>query len=358
MCQPPVHHLLTVFLAAQLILQFTGIAEATGAEPTTRIPALVSKPAQPAQTKDPGSVTALNYDIDEVHDIIEEDILDQAIRLDNFFGAMKSDIKHPTRYELSWNSFIRQEFGGALKFGSTLHANVVLSKINERLRLSISGEKKPEPFSPSLPEDPGNPGFSRQLQLQTTNIVNTELRYGIYQSPAANIFLGAGIRLVIPPQVFVRNRYEYTYHLTDITLIRGGETLFVNNASGVGESTEVALERSLGHHTLLRWANTGTVSQEFKGLEWGSDLSLIHELCSKSAITLSGGVFGNTSFDDEISNYRIQARYRRNFLRSWLFAELVPEISWPRRDDGTFATKYAITFLIEVVFQGEASGGK
>src|SRR6185369_8956966 len=106
---------------------------------------------------------------------------------------------------------------------------------------------------------------------------------------------------------------------------------------------------------LLRWSNTGTASQEIKGLEWGTDLSLIHELSSLSAITVAGSIFGSTSLDNVISNYRILARYRRNFLRSWLFYELEPEISWPRSGNGAFPARIAVTFLLEVVFRGTAA---
>jgi hypothetical protein len=151
---------------------------------------------------------------------------------------------------------------------------------------------------------------------------------------------------------FVRSRIQHTYHISDVALARVGETLFVNNTSGAGETTEVSLERSLDNKTLLRWANTGTVSRESRGLEWVTDLTLINELSSLSAITVAGSIFGNTNLDDVISNYRILARYRRNFLRSWLFYELEPEISWLRRGNGAFPARIAITFLLEVVFRG------
>jgi hypothetical protein len=361
---PPLHRLLTLFLTVQLTLQFTEVGFSIADETPEMAPLPINKPTLSTPSSQPESVlpengyfkekiNAIEHNIDEVHDTLEEDILHLTIRLDDFFGNLKAESK-PTGYRLSWSNSIRDEIGGGLKFGSALRANVVLSKISDRLRLSLSGENKPEPLAASIPEDPGNPGFNRTAQ--TTKIVNAELRYELFRTQSTDIFLGAGFRLVIPLEAFVRNRYQYAYHINDISLVRVEETFFMNSASGVGETTEVSLERSLGQHTLLRWANTGTVSQEFKGLEWGTDLSLTHELSSRNAITIAGGIFGNTGLDDEISNYRILARYRQNFFRSWLFYELVPEISWPRGGDGAFSTKYAITFLVEVVLQGVTPG--
>ena len=94
-------------------------------------------------------------------------------------------------------------------------------------------------------------------------------------------------------------------------------------------------------------------------MEWGTELSMIRQLSPLSAITLTGGAYGNTSASAMVGNYKIFTRYRRNFLRSWLFYELEPEVSWPRNDAGQYLAKFAFTARIEVVFQRAAGeGGK
>jgi hypothetical protein len=240
------------------------------------------------------------------------------------------------------------------KYGPSIRANIVLSKINERLRLTVSGDNEPPPVTPSLPEDPGNPGFDRTIG-NSTRFVNTELRYGLIESPSTNLFLGAGVRVVLPPQAFLRSRFQYTYRLSDISLVRFGETFFVRNPDGLGATTELDLERLLDEKTLLRWASTGTTASGIQGVEWGSELSLTHELSPKSAITVMGGVYGNSSVSDTITNYRLQTRYRRNFMTKWLFFELEPEVFWPRASEGYFPRKVAMTFRLEVVFEGTAA---
>jgi len=301
-------------------------------------------------------MTIFEKHMDKAHESLQQNILKQTLRLDNFFGNTKSEDERTTGYQLRFRNSIRAEQGGTLKYGASLRASVRLSRISDRLRLTFSGENEPEPFAPGLPEDPGNPGFDRPAQ--TTKIVNTELRYGFYQTPLTDIFLAAGFRLVLPPEAFVRARVQHTHNINDVTLIRTGETLFVNNVTGVGETTEVSVERLLNPKTVLRWASTGTLSNKIQGLELGTELSLARELSTKSAITVAGGTSGNTSIDDVITNYRLFARYRRNFLREWLFYELGPEVSWPRQADGNFPTNYAITVLLEVVFQGSDTDSK
>ncbi|HEY6839355.1 MAG TPA: hypothetical protein VI389_11470 [Geobacteraceae bacterium] len=316
-------------------------------------------PSPPSTEPTPGAAppkeepTGIEKSIDETHTLLEQSILEQAIRLDNFFGEVKADSQRRTSYELRLRTSVRVDDGGNLRFGASLRANAVLSRISNRLRLAISGDSEPEPFAPSLPEDPGNPGFDRTSQ--TTRIVNTELRYGLLQTPTMDLFAGAGFRLVLPPEAFLRTRFQYTHRFSDVTLMRVAETLYTKNTDALGETTEFAIERSLNPKTLLRWASTGTVSYELEGLEWGSEISLMRELSPKSAITVTTGVYGNTTHDDVITNYRLATRYRRNFLRKWLFYEIEPEVSWPRRGDGEFHTAFACTFLLEIVFQGSAT---
>jgi hypothetical protein len=229
----------------------------------------------------------------------------------------------------------------------------VLSRISDRLRLAITGEDEVDQPAPSLPEDPGNPGFDRTTR--NARLVNTELRYGLIKKADLDLFLGAGFRVVLPPEGFVRSRFQYTRPLAELVQLRFGETLFLKNTSGFGETTEIDLERLFDRDTLVRWANAGTVSEEFSGMEWGTELSMIHQLSPRSAITVAAGIYGNTSASAMVGSYKIYNRYRRNFLRSWLFYELEPEVSWPRNEAGHYPATFAVTGRIEVVFQGDAA---
>jgi hypothetical protein len=312
----------------------------------------VVEPAAPdlSSKQKTGKVTALGKTADDTHDFLERGILHQVIRLDDFFGKTNGQKPLHAAYLLRWRNSLRVQQGDGLTFGSALRANLDLSKINDRLQLSISGEDKPDPFAPSLPEDPGTPGFDRTFT--TARIVNTELRYQLIRSSFTDLFLGAGVELALPTRVFGRVRFQRSQKIGESYLARFAETLFVKSPFGVGETTELDFERLLDPGTVLRWASSGTVSQEIQGLEWGSELSLLHELSPRSAVTLIGGFYGNTSFPDWINNYRMLVRYRRNFLRSWLFYELEPQVAWPRSAGGSFPINYAFTARIEVVFRG------
>jgi hypothetical protein len=83
-------------------------------------------------------------------------------------------------------------------------------------------------------------------------------------------------------------------------------------------------------------------------------LALLRELSNKSAASLMGGIYGNTISSSVIQNYRLLARYRRNFLREWLFFEVEPEITWPVEANGSRHETLAVILRLEVVFKGAA----
>ena len=348
----------SVLLAAVFLLlplgtetSLAGDGAAT-APPTAAAPVPEESPA-PVDRTFTEQMVGIGKEMEETHDRIEQDILERVIRLDDFFGNVKTEAQRKTRYQLRWRNSFRVDEDGNIQPGMTLRASVVLSRISDRLRLAITGEDEPDQTTPGLPQDPGNPGFDRTSR--NARLVNTELRYGLVKTTDLDLFLGAGFRVTIPPEGFVRSRFQYIRNLDEVSLLRFGETLFIKNTSGLGETTEIDLERLLGRYKIVRWANSGTVSEEFRGMEWGTELSLARELSPRSAVTVGAGVYGNTRDAAMVGSYKIFTRYRRNFLRDWLFYELEPEVFWPRNEAGQYLAKFAITARIEVVFQGNAA---
>jgi hypothetical protein len=287
--------------------------------------------------------------------MLEWNILKQTVRFDNYFGSSKPEQQLETSYDLRWRNSVKLEHGTDVSFGTTFLANFSLSRINERLQLFIAAEDEPGATTRNLPQDPGYPGLDRTTQ--TAHFANTELRYELIRKPGVNLFLGAGFEFALPPQVFARSRLQYSRKLGDICLMRVAETFYVKSNDVLGETTEFSLERRFGKNTLLRWGSAATASEKIEGVEWGSVLSLFQQLSSRNSITLAGGVFSNTTRSDLFQNYQCLVRYRQNFFRKWLFFELEPQISWPKRRGGTHPAIVTAVFRIEVMFQRSTSHG-
>lgn len=77
---------------------------------------------------------------------LEQSILDRVIRFGNFFGSAKDeDARHPD-YLIRWVNSLRMEEGGNFKYRTSARASFVLPKISNRLRLTVSGRPRPNPF--------------------------------------------------------------------------------------------------------------------------------------------------------------------------------------------------------------------
>lgn len=334
-------------LLALLLLSLPGVAAAADAAEFAGPPQRETElPEEKSFTE---KMTVFGESVSKGHEQLEQDILEKMMRLDDFLGGVQTEGERQTSYVFRLRGGLRFEEGGGVEPDIALRASLVLPKTSKKLRLVISGENQNESPSPALPQDPGNPGFDR-IGQPTSRVVNTEFRYELLKESDQYLFMGAGVKVALPMVPFVRGRYQYTRHFSRIALFRLGETLFAKEGKGVGETTEITLERLLTQKNLLRLANSATLAEEFKGLEWGSELSFIRQLTPKSAITFTGGIYGNTDLAAVINNYRLLSRYRRNFFEEWLFFEVEPEITWPRNDSGAHVAKLALTFRLEVLF--------
>jgi hypothetical protein len=307
-------------------------------------------PAPAATDNAAGSVApaADNGWVDRTHSRIERDLFDAVVWFDRFFGDERMVVTERPESFLRWMNDLRWDEEERFSFRSTLRASLHLPRLRKRWRLVISGETRGDPNAVT-PEDPGNPGLDTGSRVRTGS---TELVYDILRTPRSTLDVGAGVRVKIPPDAFVRTRFQHARPIADNTLGRFTATGYWDARDGFGESNLVDLERRLALPTLLRWSNSLTITEKSNGWTWGTELSLLHKLSPKSAITFAGGVSGSTRPAWIAQNYRVLARYRRNVFRKWFFLEGEPDIHWPRKEDGSRKPVWGATLRVEVLFTG------
>jgi len=142
--------------------------------------------------------------------------------------------------------------------------------------------------------------------------------------------LGAKIRAPIEP--FVKARYRYGWRLNDATLVRLRPVVYWKSEEGIGATLGLEADNYISDNLLLRWDNSGNVSQdrEVQGMRWRSTLSLFQALTAKRALTYSAFITGETEAESKLQNYGFEVKFRHRFLREWLFLEYVGSTSWPR----------------------------
>jgi len=286
--------------------------------------------------------------VDQTHSWVGRGLFNAAVWFDRFFGDERMVvIERPEAY-LRWKTELRWDEEEHFSFRSSVRASLRLPRLKNRWRLVFTSESKGDP-NVIIPEDPGNPGVN---PVSTVRSSSTELIYDILRTRSTVLDAGAGVQVKIPPNAFVRTRFQHMRPLPLDTLGRLTVTAYWDASAGWGESNQLDFERWLAPPTMLRWSNSFTIEENGDGWAWGTDLSLLHAFSPKSAITLSGGASGSTRPAWIAQKYQVLARYRRNVWRKWLFLEGEPYINWPRKEDGSRESVWGAILRVEILFAG------
>ena len=192
---------------------------------------------------------------DRSHSWIEGGMFDVVVWFDRFFGDERMVvIERPEAY-LRWKTELRWDEVEHTFFRSSVRASLRLPRMNKRWRLVFTSESQVDPNA-VIPEDPGNPGLDPASQVRTSS---TALIYDIFRTTHSVLDAGVGVQVKIPPNTFVRTRYQYARPLAVDTLGRLTVTAFWDAQKGFGESNQVDLERWLAPLSLLRWSNSFTI---------------------------------------------------------------------------------------------------
>jgi hypothetical protein len=292
--------------------------------------------------------------LDESHAFIEQGLADLAERVDHFFGDdHRLDEDRPGSV-VRWRNEFRTAEDRRFAYRTSARASVELPATLRWLgsaRLVISGESQRDPTR-TIAEDPANPGFSPVVTAEQASL---ELRQPLYRTADTLTDVGAGVRLRIPPEPYVRARLRHRQPLGLGVTLRLSPSVFWESLDGFGTASGLDLERPLGAHTLLRLGNHAQLTEVSKGVEWGSEASLAHEFASlRTATAVGAGISGDTRPTAEVLLYRIFTRVRRDVWRRWLFLELEPEIGWPLdRVRGGHHRVLAVTLRMDIQFEGK-----
>jgi hypothetical protein len=291
--------------------------------------------------------------LDRAHSSIEEDFSGTLRWFDRFFRDVDDERVEYSESSLQIVNDFRWDEADHFTYRLRVRARIRLPSLKGKWQLLISGENRGDP-NPTRPEDPGNPG---QDVLATDGRASTEIAYNLYEERNTILFLGAGVRIRTDPSVFSRVRFLHARELAYSVIARLTVTPYWDSRDGFGETNELDFWRPISEETLLRLNNFTAVRESENGWFLGSELTVEHRLSVTSGIAAGGSIVWRTRPAAVVDNYRVFARYRRNFLRTWLFMELEPDINWRwQEEDGSRDTILGGTVRIGVDFLGIIPG--
>jgi hypothetical protein len=284
--------------------------------------------------------------LDLTHSYLNQRLCEPAAWFDGFFGDPRTLEENPVGNFIRFRNAARYDEFEGWQYRASVRANLILPRLSERVRLLVARDEDLEGDYPATSafDDP-------------ENRTRLGLRYIASEQARSRFDIDGTIRLnsgALNPRI--RGRYRYVRGLTDRSLGRFTQSAFWERDEGFGLTTRVDWEWLPNRDRLVRWSARGTWSQESEGIDWRTGLVSFRQLDRQSAVRAEVGAWGYTEPRFETEEYFVALRYRRQFLRHWLFYEIEPEHAWPKDfDTGERRSDWRITFTLEIQFENQRS---
>lgn len=278
---------------------------------------------------------------DEGHLYVTEQLQRAAIWFDGFFGDPR--MAGESQASAYLNVIVEGFASGvedASDQGVRFRGGVDLPHLDHRLRLLLTSDADHSLSGRELA------GAEREPLGDTEQGLG--LRYLFRDRPNSRFSVGGGLSGGLSPEFALFARHRYTHSWTRRTASHLTSTLYWKSEDGAGASSLLDYEWLSDADTLWRYTLFGNVQDEHQGMEWSSQAKWARRLNDKTAINLRAGVRGETAAERRISEGWLTFLYRRNFLRSWLFYEVEPGLSWHERED--YGVEPTLALRLEIQF--------
>ena len=264
--------------------------------------------------------------IDRMHEGLYRTMCLTSARFDGFFGNARFDDEYQATHGsialgTQWDE--RDHWDPSLRFRVSLR----LPQLSDRFSGFI-GRLDPDEYVTDARDD-----FDT-LPRQFAGEPDDQLLMGLgYRQPGRRggyFDTSVGAKLDWPPEPYVKGAYHLALPFLERNLLRLNETIFWRQEEGFGTTASIDIERLLTEAFLIRWAGSGTFSEDTEGMKWYSTVTLYQNLGSVRALAYQAAISGETDHEVDIGDYGFRVIYRRRLHRDWLFLELRSSITWPR----------------------------
>jgi len=286
--------------------------------------------------------------LDRYHSYLTQRLCQPAAWFDGFFGDDRALEETPVgtffrlRNELEWDE--SEDFNARVR----LSANISLPGASDRLRLLLTRDEDVRgEFEPYTPVEAGDDEKQTRLGLRLNVVDRMWSRLDVDSTVQVN---------TDSLNPILRGRYRYVEQLTTHTFARFTQIAFWEYEDGFGTTSRADWEWYRTTDTQMRVSGQGTWSEVSEGVDWRSSITAFRQLNEKTAIRTELGAFGWTEPEWETEELFVNFRYRRTFLRPWLFYELRPEHAWVIDEDSNNRRgDWRFIVTLEVQFENEPS---
>ena len=284
--------------------------------------------------------------ITPIHDSVTRWVDNTARNIDGFFGTIDSDSVDNESYlrlstDFDWAESEEFDIDPGIRF------KLDVPTTEERLRLII--ESDPEESRGTL-EEQGAERLRNDTDGLGDTVAGLSRRGSRDKREGWQTRVGAGVKLHWPVNPYLRYSAERLWQLGDSPW----QLSSYNRASwfehdGYSARSRWDVGRPLDSTRHLRFVSQLQWQEDYDQLEFSQSAQLNKVLGKRSAIRYSAVIVGGSSSNPRVNDYYLQADYRRDIHRQYLYWDIVPALHFPREAD--FKPRWAISLRLEMLFR-------
>ncbi len=280
----------------------------------------------------------LAEEVDYYHETISKGVLRMANRIDQFFADDRI-LEESDKTQLRMTSSVRYEDGKNLTMRVSLKGRLVMPYLQERLQLFVDTDGRERDIKDELRE-------TSEVSEDDKSLF-TGVRYVTRETRRSRVSVDGGLRWRGGPVPFARVRGRRTLTF-DHWAVRFTQLFFWFEDRGFGERTTIDFDRWLDDVHFFRASPSATWSEVSEGVDLRQTFTVFHFMSSDTMVGFDLDVQGHTRPTAKVDKYEATFRWRQRSHRDWMFFEVAPGLSFPRRND--FELTPILTLKLEVLF--------
>jgi len=234
----------------------------------------------------------------------------------------------------------RRVQGGGVDYNAGINLKLVLPKTRDRFKLLIETE-----------DNENSQKESNIINTAENVTYSTAIRVEIREGKRWKSSWDNGIRWSGKPVYFSRVRARRTDYFDEWRL-RVLQSIEWRTDVKWGAKFDAGLLRPIDLHRHFRTGFTADylLTDDFAELQ--ASAAIFEQVSERAAMLYRISALGDTEHLTKVNNYILTFSYRRKIYKSFVFAEVVPELAWPREDD--YEVTPAINFRFKMIIGPDA----
>lgn len=258
--------------------------------------------------------------------------------LDSYFGG-NQHFQERNPSVMYMNLSRANGYGGSDKYDLAASLNLRLPISEGRVHLLV--ETDPER---NLEDEPVKSSTVMNTKPATRKSIALAARYALEAKNGWSFRSDAGIKMPFPAQPFVRAKVGYSTPIEDWRLTLG-ETVYWFSKDGVGDTSQIDLERQVDPHILFRATSIAVWLKDKDNFDLSQSFSFYHTVSDRTSLIYQASVFGISDPKPQITDTVFLVFYRYRLHQKWLFFEFTPQLHFPT------ANKYAVSPALSMRLQ-------